>query len=190
MDAEPRPGDDPDDRRPQSRRRTWLVIGVLVVVGLSGAGFLFGQKDGGDDPTTGRIAPEFTLPELRGDGQVALARLRGQPVVVNFFASWCVPCRKEMAAFQAVSTRLSGKVAFIGVDHNDDRKGGQQLLIDTGVRYPTGYDPEGKVAESYGLFGMPTTLFIGPDGRLLEKHTGELSEEKLEDAIARLFAIS
>jgi thiol-disulfide isomerase/thioredoxin len=110
-------------------------------------------------------------------------------VLVNFFASWCVPCRKEMPAFQAVSAQLGDRVAFIGVNHNDDRAGALQLLADTGVRYPTGYDPEGHVAASYGLFGMPSTLFVGADGTLLETHTGEISRDQLEQTISRLFGV-
>ena len=167
------------------------MVGVLAVVALAAGGYFFGQDSGdaGRDRGLGDSAPDIRLPELRGDGEVVLANLRGRPVVVNFFASWCVPCRKEMAAFQAASSRLGDRVSFVGVDHQDDRKGGQQLLADTGVRYPTGYDPDGTIAARYGLFGMPTTVFIGTDGKVLDKHTGELSQSDLEDAIARLFGI-
>ena len=78
-------------------------------------------------------------------------------MVVNFFASWCIPCRKEMPAFQAVSDRVGSKVAFLGIDHQDSREGGLDLVAQTGVRYPIGYDPDGSVATGYGLFGMPNT---------------------------------
>jgi cytochrome c biogenesis protein CcmG/thiol:disulfide interchange protein DsbE len=176
---------------PPSRRRLWIAVGAVVVVALAAGGYFFGSSDtGGRQSGEGGIAPDFALPEVRGDGEVALADVRGKPVVVNFFAAWCVPCRKEMPDFQAVSSRLGDRVAFLGVDHQDNRDAARQLLADTGVRYPTGYDPDGTVAERYALFGMPTTLFISPDGRLLEKHTGELSEDKLEEAITRLFGIS
>ncbi len=109
--------------------------------------------------------------------------------MVNFFASWCGPCRKEMPAFQAVSEQLKGKVAFLGVNHRDDRQGGLELLGDTGVRYPTGYDPDGQIGAAYGLFGMPTTVFVGADGALLETHTGEMTRQQLEESISRLFRI-
>lgn len=167
-----------------TKRRWWwagggIAVFTLVVVGLVAA------RGGGDVQAKG-----FDLPRLNGDGHVSLASVRGQPVVVNFFASWCVPCRKEMPALQAVAAKVQGRVAFLGVDHQDDRSGALQLLADTGVQYPTGYDPDGKVATSYGLFGMPTTLFVAPDGRLLEKHTGELSQAQLEESISRLFGVS
>lgn len=114
---------------------------------------------------------------------------RGRPLVVNLFASWCVPCRKELPAFRAVSEQLGARVAFLGVNHQDNRKSGQDMLAEFGIRYPAGYDPDGKVAADYGLVGMPSTLFVSPDGRLLETHTGELTRRQLEDAISRLFGV-
>lgn len=138
---------------------------------------------------TPKPATDIDLPAVTGDSHVRLADSRGKPTVVNFFASWCTPCRKEMPALQQVSDRLSGKVAFMGVDHQDNRDSAAELLKDTGVKYPTGYDPDGKVAKAYGLFGMPTTLFVSADGRVLETHTGELSRSALEDAISKHFSI-
>jgi cytochrome c biogenesis protein CcmG/thiol:disulfide interchange protein DsbE len=167
-----------------TRRRWWWVGGGLAVFALVITGLALSQRS-----ATTTEATAFELPRLNGAGTVSLAALRGKPVVVNFFASWCVPCRQEMPALQTVSTKLKDKVAFLGVDHQDDRGGALALLNDTGVQYPTGYDPDGKVATSYGLFGMPTTLFVSPDGRLLEKHTGELSEAKLDETINRLFGL-
>lgn len=161
------------------------MVAALIVGGL-----VFSTPDestGGG--RSGGPAEPIELPRLDGEGTISLADLRGRPVVVNFFASWCVPCRNEMPAFQAVSARLGDRVAFLGVDHQDDRIGGQDLMRETGIRYPAGYDPEGKVARAYGLFGMPTTLFVSPEGTLLETHTGELSEQDLLRAIERHFGI-
>jgi len=180
-----------EQAQPRSRRRRWLALGAVVVIALGAGGYFFGSAEqGSDGRNDGGIAPDFSLPEVRGDGQVVLGNLRGRPVVLNFFASWCVPCRKEMPAFQAVSARLGDRVAFVGVDHKDNREAGRQLLAETGVRYPTGYDPDGEVATRFALFGMPTTVFIGPDGRILDKHTGELTEDDLEASITRLFGIA
>ena len=172
------------------RRRLWIAGGVAVVAALIVGGLVFGTPDettGGG--RAGGPAEPIELPRLDGEGTVSLADFRGRPVVVNFFASWCVPCRDEMPAFQAVSARLGDRVAFLGVDHQDDRKGGLDLMRETGIRYPAGYDPEGKVAQAYGLFGMPTTLFVSPEGTLLETHTGELDEQDLVRAIERHFGI-
>jgi cytochrome c biogenesis protein CcmG/thiol:disulfide interchange protein DsbE len=167
-----------------TKRRSWWIGGGVAVVALVIAGLALSQR-GGDVQ-----ARDFQLPRLNGAGTVSLASVKGRPVVINFFASWCVPCRHEMPALQAVATRVKDRVAFLGVDHQDDRDGALELLADTGVQYPTGYDPDGKVATSYGLFGMPTTLFVGMDGRLLDKHTGELSAAQLEETISRLFGVT
>lgn len=174
-----------DEAAPPRRRRVWWwAAGAVVAVGLVVAGLAAtGSHTSGD-------AKGFSLPPVDGDGMVTLASFRGKPVVVNFFASWCVPCRKEMPAIQATAAKLGEKVAFVGIDHQDDRGGALQLLNDSGVRYPTGYDPAGQVATSYGLFGMPTTLFVDRDGRLVDKHTGEITQEKLEQDIQRLFGVT
>jgi cytochrome c biogenesis protein CcmG/thiol:disulfide interchange protein DsbE len=108
-------------------------------------------------------------------------------VVLNFWASWCVPCRKEMPALQEASEEVQGRVAFVGVNHQDSRGEALKFLEETGVRFPAAYDPEGRTATAYGLFGMPTTIFISPDGRILERHRGEISEAELKRKIERLF---
>jgi cytochrome c biogenesis protein CcmG, thiol:disulfide interchange protein DsbE len=176
----------------RSRRRLWLGGAVVAAIALGAGGFLLGTDNDdplGTSPPPGGPTPPIELPRLGGEGTVSLDSFRGRPVVVNFFASWCGPCRKELPAFQAVSQRLGDKVAFLGVDHQDDRAGGLEMLRTAGVRYPAGYDPEGRTAAAYGLFGMPTTLFFSADGRLLEKHTGELSRDQLERKIARHFDV-
>ena len=133
-------------------------------------------------------AKAFALPDLRDpDRTISLAAFRGTPVVVNFWASWCVPCRKEMPDFERVAEDERDRVAFVGVNHQDSRHDALALLHDTGVRYPVAYDPAGKTALAYGLFGMPTTLFIGPDGRLLGRHTGQMSAADLRQSITTFF---
>jgi cytochrome c biogenesis protein CcmG/thiol:disulfide interchange protein DsbE len=179
-------------KRPR-RNLLWLVGTAVAITALGVAGLVVGVQDdpsagpSGVSRTGGGAAAAIELPRLNGEGSVSLAAFLGRPVVVNFFASWCVPCRNEMRAFEAVSRELKDRVAFVGVNHLDDRQGALRMVAETGVRYPTGYDPEGRIAASYGLFGMPTTLFVAPDGRLLETYTGELSRDQLKKSISRLF---
>lgn len=136
----------------------------------------------------GGPAPAFELENVRpGRALVSLATAQGKPVVLNFWASWCVPCRREMPSFQAVHEATKERVSFLGVNHQDQRGPALELLAETGVRYPSGYDPQGKVAFAYGLYGMPTTIFISADGQVLERRTGELSRAELEATITRLF---
>ncbi|MFN2504093.1 MAG: TlpA family protein disulfide reductase [Acidimicrobiales bacterium] len=196
-DQPPAPDPEVDDSPPAAgakprRVRRWVVACAAAAAVLAVAGLTFGQgsDDAGPKGRPGRgQAPAIDLPDLDGEGTVSLASYGGRPVVVNLFASWCVPCRKELPAFQAVSDELKERVVFLGVNHQDNRQGGREMLSEAGVRYPAGYDPDGTVASSYGLFGMPSTLFVAPDGRLLETHTGELSRQQLEQTIERLFRI-
>jgi cytochrome c biogenesis protein CcmG/thiol:disulfide interchange protein DsbE len=138
-----------------------------------------------------RDAPQFVLPDLVDPGGVVrLADHRGTPVVLNFWASWCVPCRKEMPVLARVSDEFARQVAFLGVDHQDIRDDGLALLREAGVHYPSGFDPEGRTAASFGLRGMPTTVFIGANGEVLATSLGELTESELRTSIIDLLGIA
>ena len=165
----------------------------MVALAVVAATVTFSGPSTTSAPTTagGGKARAFELENLRkGEAAVSLAALRGKPVVLNFWASWCVPCRREMPAFQAVSQKMKGRVAFLGVNHQDSRRLALELVEETGVSYPSGYDPKGSVAAAYGLFGMPTTLFISPGGEILGRRTGEMSRKDLEETIERMFLAS
>lgn len=142
-------------------------------------------------PEVSGLAPAVELENVReGESAVSLAALSGEPVVMNFFAAWCVPCATELPAFQAVADETKGRVAFLGIDHQDSRRAAQELMDATGVRFPAGYDPEGEVARAYGLRGMPTTVFISAGGRILERRNGEMSATELRQAIDKHFGPS
>src|SRR3546814_18650266 len=106
-----------------------------------------------------REAPSFALPGLVDEGDaVRLSDHRGSPVVLNFWASWCAPCRREMPALAPVSAELAGRVSFIGIDHPDRREEALALLPQTGFRYPTAFDPTGGTAPAHGQLGIPPTV--------------------------------
>ncbi|CAN5484168.1 hypothetical protein BH20ACT2_BH20ACT2_03920 [soil metagenome] len=126
----------------------------------------------------GDPAPGFVLASLADDDVlISLADLSGTPAVVNFWASWCVPCRREMAALEAIHQEYAGRVNFVGVNHQDVRSDALDLVAEIGITYPSGYDPRGEVAVEYELFGMPTTVFSTARGRIAGRHTGELTED-------------
>jgi cytochrome c biogenesis protein CcmG/thiol:disulfide interchange protein DsbE len=162
------------------------VIGSVVVAAAAGCG------SGGHrarSAAVGRPAPSFRLPNVRdSEPDVSLADLAGKPVVINFWASWCVPCRKEMPAFEAVHRRRGDRVAFIGVDRQDDRSDALRFLARTGVSYPSGYDPEAKLDAPYRLRGMPTTVIVGADGLVVDHVSGPVSEDRLEQVLDRAAA--
>lgn len=177
---------------PRRRRAPWwIAVGVVVIAAVTGIALVSGSGDGppsGSSP--GAVAPDFAVADLRDrDALIRLSDARGTPVVLNFFASWCTPCRKEMPALQAAAKRLRGKVAFIGIDHKDSRTEALELLESTGASYPTGFDQKGEVLRRYGLpDALPITLFLDEKGVVVERKVGELSRAKLDDALDRLLA--
>ena len=185
---------EPDDvrvRKGSVRHGFRIAVAVVLVAGAVIAAVVFRP----DAPAVtasgrGRRAPAFEVPDLRDDkSTIALADLRGRPVVLNFWASWCVPCRKELPAFASVQRRAGDDVVFLGMNNQDSRDDALDRLAETGVAYASGYDPKGTVARAYGLYGMPTTVFISPDGRILATRTGELNKQELESALTELFAV-
>jgi cytochrome c biogenesis protein CcmG/thiol:disulfide interchange protein DsbE len=131
--------------------------------------------------------PDLTF--TRFDGTTAHLRdYEGKPLVVNFFASWCVPCTREMPAFQAEHQAQGDKVQFLGLAVNDRPEDAQGLIDATKVTYALGLDPKSKVITALGGAAMPTTLFISADGVVVGMHTGELKQDELETLIKqRLF---
>lgn len=182
-----------DDLQPRSLWRRPVVLGAMaIVISLAVIVTLQYQPDSSAvrRSSADSAAPTFRIPDLRDEAAtIDLRDLRGRPVVLNFWASWCVPCRKEMPAFQAVYRRTGDDVAFLGINNKDSRDDALDLLRTTGVRYPSGFDPKGQVAQAYGLYGMPTTVFISADGRILATRTGEMTESALSAAITELFDV-
>jgi cytochrome c biogenesis protein CcmG/thiol:disulfide interchange protein DsbE len=140
-------------------------------------------------PLVGHAAPDFTAPVWNGTSRqtVHLADLQGQPVVLNFWASWCAPCKEEMPTLQAGydKYRASG-VVFIGLAFNDTQASGQPFLEKYKITYPAGPDENGKVSIAYGVTGVPETVFIGRDGRVVSKTPGGVSAGQLDAGIHQL----
>jgi cytochrome c biogenesis protein CcmG/thiol:disulfide interchange protein DsbE len=176
----------------RSGRRKLLLLGVVVLLaagGLSGWLISSGLASTGETALSpGDPAPAFSLPPLEaGRPRVSLSGFRGRPVVLNFFASWCPPCRTELPAFQAASRRYGGRVQFVGVDVGDTSAAARQLVGDTGVTYPVGVDPDYRVAGGrYQLLGMPTTVFVNADGTVAGSVTGQVGQPRLEAWLGRL----
>ncbi|MBW4078820.1 MAG: TlpA family protein disulfide reductase [Acidobacteria bacterium] len=119
---------------------------------------------------------------------VSLEEFRGHPLVVNFWASWCPPCRKEMPALARVAQQLAGKVNFVGLDTQDQRSAGLAFARSTNVHYPLAFDTA-QVWSDYGVYGLPTTFFIAPDGHILGKQVGGLTESRLFAIIHEVFNV-
>ena len=127
------------------------------------------------------LAPGFTLPRLDRQGKLSLASLRGKVVVLNFWASWCVPCKKEAPRLEAASKRFGPRgVVVVGVDAQDFSGDARRFMRRYGVTYPVVHDGPGSTLSRYGVTGFPETFFVRRDGRLTgDRVEGEVGEEEL-----------
>jgi cytochrome c biogenesis protein CcmG, thiol:disulfide interchange protein DsbE len=134
-----------------------------------------------------RPAPAFDLPSLIGTGRVSLAAYRGRVVVLNIWASWCDPCRREASAFEQLAKRHR-EVVVLGVDHEDSRGDALAFRRRHSLTYPMAFDPNGSVAAAYGAAGLPTTYVIDASGtirvRCLGRVTAAILGRAVEDAAA------
>jgi len=135
-------------------------------------------------PLIGRPAPEFALAPVGGGAAVRLESLRGRPVVINFWATWCVPCFEEHAALTAAARGLRD-VQFLGIVYEDEEARTQSFLQERGKAYPSLMDPDGRTAIAYGVFGVPETFFIDAQGRIVEKYVGPLQRSTIAELVAR-----
>jgi cytochrome c biogenesis protein CcmG/thiol:disulfide interchange protein DsbE len=168
------------------------VAAVVVVVALLATLFGYGLSTDPSlirSPLIGHRAPGFDLRMLDGDGSVRLSSLRGQIVVVNFWASWCAPCRTEHRDLEAVWDRYRGDgVVVLGVSYQDRPAAGLAFRRDLGGDWPLVDDPHSNTALAYGVTGVPETFVIDGDGRVAAKYIGRVQYGQVSDLIVRLLS--
>lgn len=177
-----------------TRRRRLLALGVLllaVLVSVAVWQAVSTSPTANSTALVGRTdqpAPTFALPSLSDPSRtLSLASFRGRPLVVNFWASWCVPCRSEMPLLESAFRSERGKVAFLGIDANDTSSAARAFLAQVHVTYTAVTDSDGAVATKYGLYGLPTTVFISSTGKIVGRHIGELHAGTLRTALREAF---
>ncbi|MBJ7593874.1 MAG: redoxin domain-containing protein [Candidatus Dormibacteraeota bacterium] len=179
---------------PHSRALAWRSAMVLVVV-IAGVFFAIRGTSSAPQPAiTSTGATNWELPRLNGGGTLKLADLRGHPVVLDFFASWCTACRGELPGMAALSHRLSGRVTFAGID-SEETGDGQAMAHQYGIDgWPLARDVGGSQAsglhDALGTRGMPVTAFYDSNGRLVTVVPGAIGEDDLRARIHSLFGIS
>jgi len=137
----------------------------------------------------GKPVPTASFAMLDGSTRT-LAAYRGKPMVVNFFASWCVPCRTEMPDLQKVHQQLGEKVVFVGLAVRDEENDAAAFVKRSGATYDTGRDPSGKIFSDLGGINMPSTYFVSPDGRVVGDHPGALTAGKLRSLVQQYLHVS
>lgn len=201
------------DNKSQTNRNRLIFIGGLFLLGIALALLLFGgdlfnpspeqhvvlpqvpANEGDVNPLTGVVDPlgvgdkayNFALSDL--DGRPAtLSDFEGQPVMVNFWATWCPPCRLEMPEFQgAFEAHQQDGLVILAVNEYEDAEVVRSFFYDEmGFTYTPLLDSDGEVGKAYGAVGLPATFFIAPDGKVAAIHRGLLSETQLDGYLAEL----
>jgi len=172
--------------------RLAALIGVAALAGALGWRLAHQNTRVAKAVAKGRIvpAPAFDLSELRGGGRVSLAALRGKAVVLNFWASDCEPCKKEMPQLQHASSRYAAKgVHVVGIDVLDFRGPARSFVRKHGITYAIGFDGVGDTTIDYGVANTPTTFFIDRRGRIVAHVVGPMTDAELAAHIRRALTV-
>jgi len=138
-------------------------------------------------PVAGHPAPPFELITLDKE-TLRLSELKGKPVILNFWATWCAPCRAEFPEFQQAAVDNADRIVIIGINNTSTDQADlvPKFLTEFGVTFPVALDPEGKMGQLYQIKGLPTTIFIDSNGKVNEVFTGPLNKAYIESKISEL----
>jgi cytochrome c biogenesis protein CcmG/thiol:disulfide interchange protein DsbE len=180
------------DPAPPARRGglplAYLIVAAVLPVILLGVLSLALLSRGGAAAvaTIGSAAPPFALVDLDGN-PVSLAELRGRPVIVNFWASWCAPCVEEIPELQAALAEYRSEgLAIIGIVYSDRSEAAREFMARMGGGWPSVMDPGGEVARDYGIYGPPESFFVDREGIIRGRQIGQLSPGDLERQLATI----
>jgi cytochrome c biogenesis protein CcmG, thiol:disulfide interchange protein DsbE len=175
-------------------RFRWTLLMLLVLVAGPAwiwlnrvpAGSTAPAADRRAAPAIGYPAPDFTLTTLSGE-EFKLSSLRGRPVVLNFWATWCPPCRAELPELKAAGERYAGQVAVIAVNQAETEATVAKLAPELGLTFPVPLDKSGAVSRLYRVRSLPTTFFIGRDGIIRQIQSGPLTEAVLAQLLKTIY---
>ena len=172
---------------PLRSKGTGLIVAFAVILALLGL-LAWGLRKVQAGPVNSGMAPDFTLTSFDGR-TLTLSELRGQVVIINFWASWCPPCREEAAYLEQTWRKYEGKgVIFIGVDWVDTEKEALAYMDEFDLTYFNGPDIGTRIAQAYNIQGVPETFYVAKNGELRGVHIGPLKPPELDNKIEELLA--
>jgi thiol-disulfide isomerase/thioredoxin len=175
-----------------------IAAGIAFFLGLNGVNLPAGSAltsnvDLSDStsiyaPEKGALAPEFTLENVSG-GQVSLTGLRGKVVLLNFWATWCGPCRIEMPALQARHEQYNEKLAVVAIDFDEPQEDVLAFTDEFGLTFTMLLDPGGEIQNEYRVRGYPTSVFLNENGVVQIVHIGIMAENQLDEYLQEMGVI-
>ena len=163
-------------------KNKWYCVAALLAASLLGA-------EGVRAAEPGQAAPLFELPGTKGT--VALQKLKGRVVYVDFWASWCGPCKQSFPWMNEMQAKYGARgLQVVGVNLDAKTADAEKFLAEVPARFTVAYDPKGDTARRYEIKGMPSSVLVGPDGKVVKVHAGFREDERkaLEDAIVAALA--
>ncbi len=163
----------------------WAAVGLIgaLIMGLLG----YSLTSEGHGPQPGDAVPVFQLTSLDGT-PISLGDYRGQVVVLNFFASWCPPCRDEARDLEQTWRKVQNQgVQFVGIAFRDTSTKVRSFVNEFQITYPCALDPRNRTARNYGVTGVPETFVVDPEGRLVHHFVGPITESELSLVLEQVF---
>jgi cytochrome c biogenesis protein CcmG/thiol:disulfide interchange protein DsbE len=168
-------------------RKIGIGIGACCLVAVALISVIGSANGSTGKPSPPAAAQSLTLSALgRAGAHVSLNQYRGRALIVNFFASWCVPCKKETPLLAGFYRAHHGQVAIIGVDVNDGTASAEKFTRSAGVAYPIGTDPTGQTATNWGVVAIPQTFFLNPSHHIVKRVFGAVTQADLGSGLARM----
>lgn len=185
------------EKKPR-RASIWVFVGMFAAIGIVLVLLAWAVQTKSAPPLASGVAPDFSLTTFDGQ-ELRLSELRGKPVIINFWASWCVPCRTEAPLLERMWREYRERgIILLGVDYVDTEDAAKQFIQEYGMTYPNGPDLGTRISQAYRLTGVPETYFITRDGKMLAgidangrayaNWIGPISEDGLRERIERLLS--
>ncbi|MFN4218832.1 MAG: DUF3179 domain-containing (seleno)protein [Candidatus Bipolaricaulia bacterium] len=160
----------------------FVIVGIFSVIALRETIFPKGSADSQSD-----LAPDFALETLDG-GVIQLSKLRGHKVILNFWASWCAPCRAEMPDFERIYQEYKDRLTILGINMREDRQTIEKFLRAVPISYPIVLDPQGTTVKAYRVIAQPATFWIDEQGQIIERKFGAYTRAELEHTVRKFAA--